>query len=352
MARRSRVRDGVVCEHCGIIGRVRTKQNICSRCHLKLPRGLCRRCHYQRPMFDVDKQLCRTCHKMLARPLALCSACGLTSPLYDQGNRLCRQCDFNNRKRLRNAEIRKCEILCLSCGTRRPRILKEADICYQCYMEARRTNSPCARCGKVKKIYYVRRNLCRWCGRTLDAGKLLPRYVESFSSPFPNNTRYFQMLASSITWSSVSDGTFVKFNDFGNYLQCHELPDQITWELIDQLLPPLPEKEQRHRIKNIRSSLLQLGHCLAKKGLLETWDQYIYRRNALQPLSRVKGRDQILLREFADAMIAKHWRWKTAKNALEILVAFSQWAKSWRLEFPSAIQLIHIHEFIFLRCFE
>src|SRR5260370_19753750 len=109
-------------------------------------------------------------------------------------------------------------------------------------------------------------------------------YVKKYSSPFPQNQKYFLDVAT----RDGMDGTDTRakgirpfdYNQckaMGKYLKVTELPEIITWEIIDNAVSVLG-KPLRQADALVRSSLVELGHLLAERGLIEDFDTYRQRR--------------------------------------------------------------------------
>lgn len=120
----------------------------------------------------------------------------------------------------------------------------------------------------------------------------LRRYIDTYSSPFSQNQRYFLKLASTINWSDVDAGIRIvgqiemaRFRAFGIFLKVQELPDKLTWQFIEETRARFNGKEWDARF--IRASLFELGHLLAASGLMQDWDSYLMERCLLKSLNSV-----------------------------------------------------------------
>jgi hypothetical protein len=134
--------------------------------------------------------------------------------------------------------------------------------------------------------------LCKRHDAERVAATLLRRYLENYSSPFPQTERYMAELAATINWQDVEKGTariveyqVYRFRAIGKFLQTNKLPEILTWEAIDQALPPLGKKG-RVKTKSIRSALLELGHLFAERGLLPEWNLYLAERRLGQAVQK------------------------------------------------------------------
>src|SRR5258708_14270626 len=126
--------------------------------------------------------------------------------------------------------------------------------------------------------------LCKRHDAERVAATLLRKNLENYSSPFPQNERYMAELAATINWQNVEKGVariverhVSQFRAIGKLLKTKELPEVLTWEAIESLLPPLGKK-RRTTTKLIRSALFDLGHLFAERGLLPGWSSHVAER--------------------------------------------------------------------------
>jgi hypothetical protein len=114
--------------------------------------------------------------------------------------------------------------------------------------------------------------------------KLLSDYIKGYSSPFPQNVRYFLSLTAKL---KVSDSDSVlktmrtkdlkRYRALGRYLKVYELPEILTWRAIHEALPKRNEPG-RLRCQLVRSGLLELGNTFFQAGLLPSWESYLNER--------------------------------------------------------------------------
>jgi hypothetical protein len=165
-------------------------------------------------------------------------------------------------------------------------------ICQACYDRRRNGEAECAVAGCENLIINKEWQLCKhhYAGRIAPVG--LKRYLESYDSPFPQNKRYLAEIASRLDWVAVEKGLAEvkeidvrRYRAIGAFLRTHELPEPLTWRAIDAALPPLGPTGQ-YRTKLIRSCLIDLGHLLAERGLMEDWYSYLSERRCDQPLEK------------------------------------------------------------------
>ncbi|HXQ69197.1 MAG TPA: hypothetical protein VN844_01855, partial [Pyrinomonadaceae bacterium] len=111
--------------------------------------------------------------------------------------------------------------------------------------------------------------------------KLLSDYIIGYSSPFPQNVRYFLSLTAKLK-ASDSDSVLKtmrtkdlkRYRALGRYLKVYELPEILTWRAIHEALPKRNEPG-RLRCQLVRSGLLELGNTFFQAGLLPSWDSYL-----------------------------------------------------------------------------
>jgi hypothetical protein len=112
----------------------------------------------------------------------------------------------------------------------------------------------------------------------------LMEYAKNYSSPFPQNERYFAQLSSKIRWDDADKGiiTFCetdvrRYRAIGNFLKSYELPEELTWQAILNIRPD-PRKYGRLRTNLIRSCLLELANIFAEQQLMPDWNSYLNER--------------------------------------------------------------------------
>ena len=175
-------------------------------------------------------------------------------------------------------------IVCAMCGLTKASWKKKESVCQACDTKRRIGAVKCTVNGCDNRINNKGLQLCKRHDAERVAATLLRRYLENYSSPFPQNERYMAELAATIKWQDVEKGVarivehdVCRFRAVGKFLQTNELPEILTWEAIDQVLPPLAKKG-RVKPKLIRSALLELGHLFAERGLLPEWSSHVAER--------------------------------------------------------------------------
>jgi hypothetical protein len=124
------------------------------------------------------------------------------------------------------------------------------------------------------------------------AGNNLRSYLEMYSSPFPQNKFYFDLLLEVVDWDKVTEKTVHKYRAICEFLRKHSLPEQLKWEAIEDILPPV-RQAQCYKTKLIRSCLRDIGQLLAERGQLKSRADYISRRRSFQPIAKAPARFQI-----------------------------------------------------------
>lgn len=175
-------------------------------------------------------------------------------------------------------------IVCVMCGLKKASWKKKECVCQACDTKRRIGAVKCTVNDCENRINNKGLQLCKRHDAERVAATQLRKYLENYSSPFPQNERYMAELAATINWQDVEKGTarivehdVCRFRAVGKFLQTNELPEILTWEAIDQVLPPLAEKG-RVKTKLIRSALLELGHLFAERGLLPEWSSHVAER--------------------------------------------------------------------------
>jgi hypothetical protein len=281
MSTRFRPKRQIICEVCGRPCQTRRRsRDICNTCYLKKePSALCISCGNMKHLVSKDTGLCPRCAELAARPTGECARCTQFGAIYNQQDRLCKTCAEKARQRMRN-ESKRYKVACSVCGKMRISVLFGRNICTACYKAELNGRGICARCGKFLVIYHKDKQLCKHCLENDRAPADLRKYIESFTPPYPYNTVLFDLLATSIDWDAVDENRARQFRVFGRFLQTYKFNRPLTWEAIEEALPPL-QHARRRRPKWIRSCLLDLGHLLVARGEMESREAYKRRRNAL-----------------------------------------------------------------------
>lgn len=173
----------------------------------------------------------------------------------------------------------------------------------------------------------------------------LRKYVMDFTTPYPYNKVLFYLLATTIHWESVTQKTEQKFRAFGRFLQTQPLREPLTWETIEEAIPPLGPTNRKPP-KYIRACLLDLGHLLAARGKLESREAYIARRNALLPLKQAPEHLQALLHRFTT------WLWErqtvpaNVRDHLEALASFWSWCEQHGIQSPEEVQASLVNDYL------
>ncbi|HUS12448.1 MAG TPA: hypothetical protein VMZ30_18415 [Pyrinomonadaceae bacterium] len=148
----------------------------------------------------------------------------------------------------------------------------------------------CTAGGCAKQIRSKKWLLCKYHQEERLAPTLLIKYVNNYTSPFPQNERYFQALTAKFRLTNSDTAiTTIRTKDqrrcraIGEYLRVYELPESLTWHAIQEALPKF-SKRGRLRSKAIRSGLLELGNLFAEQGLLPNWNSYLWERRLAQYL--------------------------------------------------------------------
>ncbi len=224
-------------------------------------------------------------------------------------------------------------------------VLLRRAICPACYKSERNGCAICAGCHQLKRIAVRSTGLCKHCYNNHLAPTALRAYIESYDSPHPYNNDLFHLLVNTIEWDKVDANTNRRLRTFGKFLQVTPLPKPLTWEAIETYLPPVPASNSRVP-KFIRASLLDLGHRLAAQNMLETWESYVARRNALLPISHAPDEIHSLLQRYADWLWARKSRHSHVRKSLDTLSAFWNWCAARGVQSPSEVQAGLVNEYL------
>ena len=125
-------------------------------------------------------------------------------------------------------------------------------------------------------MFIQKSQLCRLHHDDQEAPRLWRDYLDSYTSPFPQNERYMTEIASTLI--NIRGSDLVRLRAFGRFLQTYELPEVLTWDAIDRALP---ESGQF-----IRSCLFQLGDVLAERGKMQGWESHLSNGGLRRSLQR------------------------------------------------------------------
>ena len=342
---RPRVFPSGACVYCGVPCRsVLCSRVVCRSCHRSRPSVACPRCARRTQQPDPQTSLCPTCVKMVARPVLACSRCGRVKRIYDLEG-LCYVCCRSLILLAHMHEVKSVPVLCHICGQRRRRELLSEPICRTCLHARQRGPEECARCHQPRVIYNLRTHTCKQCYNDIRAPDSLRRYIDTYQTPYPANQRLFDLFVSTIDWSATDKVINRRARYFGRFLQATPLPTPLTWEAIDRTMPPLGDTN-RNIPKQIRASLLALGHLLAARGELEPREDYLERRNALVVLQRSPKELLPLLERYFDWLWERNTVPANIRDHGEALSAFWTWAVARGVATPSAVQVEFLNDYL------
>jgi hypothetical protein len=335
----------VMCEVCGRWCRARLKdRDICQTCLQKQPRARCTRCGHMKHYIDEESGLCPRCAHVIVWPVAICARCSRTKAIYNLEKQWCQSC---NKYAYRHArpKVEQAKVKCSVCGRVRPSVLIRRAICSACWREERNGRGICAGCNKLKVIHVKAERLCKQCYKDHLAPKTLRSYVADFTTVHPYNQVLFDLLASTIDWESVNDKMHQKFRAFGRFLQKQQFSEPLTWEQIEEALPSLG-RTNRNQPKQIRACLLDLGHLLTAKGILESRETYITRRNALLPIKQAPQRMQALLHRYTAWLWERRTVPSNVRDHLETLASFWSCCEQQGIQSPEEVQSSLISDYL------
>ena len=287
-----KVRRSIICEECKLPRRTKHWFDVCDGCVsklLKFSKLRCEKCDIRVFRLQPDSPHCRRCAQRISNAEIICEGCGIAAYPFLSDPVHCRNCHRKAPHRIWVKALPQ-KIVCCICGALKTSNKKTEMICRTCY--AKRTNGKvkCTAGGCAKQIRNKKWLLCKYHNEERLAPSLLIKYIENYTSPFPQNERYFQTLFGKFTLSDFDTGiTKIRTIDqtrcraIGEYLRVYELPECLTWHAIQEALPKL-SKRGRPRSKAIRSGLLELGNIFAQQGLLPSWDSYLWERRLAEYL--------------------------------------------------------------------
>ena len=345
MSRRPYQLRQIVCEVCGRSCKAEQKdRDICRMCLRKEPSVSCSRCGHMTHQAAPETGQCPRCTRVTSRSEGVCAHCSRTRIIFNQEEQLCLTCDKVVQQTERYWE-KQTQVTCTVCGEIRVSALYNRAICRSCWKAEQYGQHCCSRCGKLKPIYIKAEHLCKLCDKDRRAPEALRRYVANFTTPHPYNKVLFDLLATTIDWETVTEKIHRTFRTFGRFLQTQRLNDPLTWEAIEEALPALGSTH-RNGPKQIRASLLGLGHLLSARGKLENRETYLARRNALLPIEQAPEHMQPLLYRYTA------WLWErrcvpaTVRDNSEVLTSFWIWEEQRGVRAPEEVQASHINDYL------
>ena len=290
------IRRSIICQSCNRPGPTQSGVDICPKCARKqLPRKRCDACNRSRFRLQPNSAICNGCLKILLKEKITCAACGVTDYAYISDPVHCRKCHRNEYLRNLKKALREKTIVCISCGKEKPGWKKKEMICFGCDERRRLGDAKCVYPGCVNHIDRKESQLCERHHDDRQAATLLREYVNTYTSPFPQNQRYWAQLVSAIDWEAVDTGlTNIRGTDlkrlraFASFLEKYELPEVLTWNAIEQHLPVVGQTHAT-KIGFIRSCLFELGYLLAARGEMQERRSYLHENGLRRSLQRSPG---------------------------------------------------------------
>jgi len=346
----------IICEVCGFSRRTQHWFDVCHGCLPKMSKKKCARCSGLFYRFAPNSDKCRPCDKKSSQEKVICHDCGAHDFPTDREAKRCRACNHKRAKKKYRQSLPKkvgcvecglvrpscktSEMICPGCDKKRRcggvtcsvancnnLISTKRWLLCERHNLARRqkewglcTSTDCNNLVHNKgRLLCANHNLallrndcglsCTFkdCNNLVHNKKLLlcrrhyvdrlmpgwlRRYIDTYSSPFSQNQRYFLKLVSTINWAEVDNGIRIigqvevgRFRAFGDFLKVQELPEKLTWQFIEETRARFNKKDWNGDF--IRSCLLELGHVLAASGLLQDWNSYLIERCLLKSLNSV-----------------------------------------------------------------
>jgi hypothetical protein len=281
------VTRSIICEECKLPRKSRQWFDVCDLCVRKLPKVQCGGCPTKVRRLQPDSPFCLQCSRRLSKVKIACEKCGLADYPRISYPGLCGKCYLNAVHR-KNVKLRLRKFVCCACGLTKTSLPNAEMICKSCYEKRRTSKGRCTVTGCRGSILHKKLQLCRNHHADRQAPKRLNKYIKNYDSPFPQNVRYFLALTTKLGLADcnvdergVRARDLCKYRAVGEYLQSHELPEVLTWQVIHEALPKARKRGQqgRMRVHFIRSGLLELGHHILpeqfvqyqRERLMEKW---------------------------------------------------------------------------------
>lgn len=343
----------VTCEVCGRrCQSVLKNRDICSICHHKEPSLPCQNCGCMTHNITSETVLCLRCTKTLSKPLAMCSRCNEVKIIHDIHRWLCKTCRKAVDRRY-HERLKQTQVICSVCSKTVYSVLVSRPICHSCFIKEQNGYDFCSKCQRYKIIYKIDQQnaerLCKRCDADMGVSRLLQNYIKRFQTPYPYNKVLFDLLVKAIEWEKVTENYKQSIRALGQLLQTHPLPEPLTWEAIEQIMPDLNSSQtsqSRVRSKQLRARLFDLGHLLVAKGQLENFESYRKNRNILKALDNLPKEIQSLLRSFINWLQERKNRPSSIRHYIRELGNFWSWCLQYKLTSLSLIQPFHIRDYL------
>ncbi len=297
----------IVCEECKLPRRTQNWFDVCRGCLPKLTKTPCAECAVLFYRLAPGSSNCRRCAARLSDVKIICESCSVADYSFTRDPLHCRKCHYAARLRSWKKTLPR-EAVCVVCREMKPTCKKKEMICKICYEKRRNGDVSCTSPGCTNLIGNKRWLLCNYHNMDRLAKNRLNEYAKSYCSPFPQNERYFAILAASGRRAdnglhTIREMDMRRYRAIGWYLKVYELPENLSW---DDIYNALPEAGKYGQLRNtlIRSCLFELGNLLVAQGLMPDCNSYLN-------LSRLGRSQQVLPAHF-----------------LEQIFDFEKWASS------------------------
>ncbi len=277
--------------------------------------------------FGKRRYICQECQRKclestLLKPVGVCRHCKIIKKIHNQEAWLCNSCHYNLKRQYKIGELKKVE--CSKCGP-----LPST--------EERHGYAECLGCQKIKLITNQKNNLCKTCYHNFIAFNRLKRLIQNYKSSCSYNQYLFNLLSSEINWEKVDEAVRRRFSNFSKFFQNKFIPNPITWQVIEELLPEITQ-EQVIQTKDIRRCLLAIGHLLASRGKLETYKKYRRRKSIFSRIEKTSKTHQELLYSYVEFLEKSKRTLENIGNHLQIVINFLEWCENQALHSVEIIQ--------------
>lgn len=272
------VMRSIVCEECKLPRRTQNWFDICRPCMRKLTKVACGACAILFYRLAPGSSNCRSCAARISNIKIVCESCGITDYPFTRDPLHCRKCHYAARHRSWRKSLPR-EVVCVICRETKPTCKKTEMVCHVCYEKRRNSDVGCKSTGCANLISNKRWLLCSYHNMDRLAQNRLKEYSKNYRSPFPQNQRYFAVLAASGRRAdnglhTIREMDMRRYRAIGCYLKVYELPENLTWDDIYNALPDAGKYGQL-RTTLIRSCLFELGNILVAQGLMPDCNSYL-----------------------------------------------------------------------------
>jgi hypothetical protein len=149
----------------------------------------------------------------------------------------------------------------------------------------------------------------------------LRKFIDEYRGP---NLKNIIELTESINWEAVDERMNRRVRAFGKFLQETSLPEPLTWDSIEELMPDRG-KDKTQSAQMIRICLWDLAYIHVAQGTLETRERYLEGREHLNLVAQLPEHFRERVGSFVDWMKRLRYSPNTIARTIESVNVFLGW---------------------------